>query len=79
MIQSLVYLVLYIVVLGLIVGLLLWLIDQIPIPEPFHRVARVAIIVVGVLIVVLLLLSLIGDGPSRLRLGDATWLRLLMT
>lgn len=79
MIQSLVYLVLYIVVIGLVIGLLLWLIDQVPFPEPFHRVARIAIIVVGVVIVVLLLLSLIGEGPARLRLGDAAWPMLLMT
>ncbi|MEY9428141.1 glucan phosphoethanolaminetransferase (alkaline phosphatase superfamily) [Bradyrhizobium ottawaense] len=73
MINHLVYLVIYIVVIGLIIGLLLWLIDQVPLPEPFHRVARIAIIVVGCLIVILLLLSLIGEGPSRLKLGDALW------
>ncbi|WLB24949.1 hypothetical protein QIH85_24010 [Bradyrhizobium japonicum] len=79
MINALIYLVIYIAVIGLIIGLLLWLIDQVPIPEPFHRVARIAIIVVGALIVILLLLSLIGDGPPRLRLGDAAWPMLLMT
>jgi len=79
MIQSLVQFVIYIVVVGLIVGLLLWLIDNVPIPEPFHRVARIAIIVIGVLIVVLLLLSLISGGPPHLRLGDASWPKLLTT
>lgn len=73
MIQSLIALVIYLVVVGLIVGLLLWLIDAVPIPEPFHRVARIAIIVVGVLIVVLLLLSLIDGGPPHLKLGEMPW------
>jgi sulfite exporter TauE/SafE len=77
MINSLVYLVIYIVVLGLVIGLLLWLIDQVPIPEPFHRIARVAIIAVGVLIIIFALLSLVGEGAPRFRLhGDASWLKL---
>ena len=69
MIAALVSLVIYLVVIGLIVWLLLYLIDAIPVPQPFHKVARVAIMVVGVLIVILLLLNLIGmgDGMPRLR------------
>jgi len=75
MINSLVYLVIYIVVLGCIIGLLLWLIDAVPIPEPFHRIARIAIIVVGVLILILLLLSLVDGGPRSFKLGEmSSWL-----
>ena len=76
MINSLVYLVIYILVVGLIIGLLLWLIDQLGgwIPEPFHRVARIAVIVIGVLIVIVLLLSLIDGGTPRLKLGELSWL-----
>lgn len=70
MINALVYFVVYIIVVGLIVWLLLWLIDYIPLPEPFNRVARIAIIVVAVLIVIFLLLGFVGEGPPRLRLGD---------
>jgi hypothetical protein len=69
MITSLVYFVIYLIVIGLIVGLLLYLIDQIPLPEPFHRIARVAVIAIGVLIVILLLLNFIGAvdvAPPRL-------------
>lgn len=60
MIHALVELVIYIVVLGAVVWLLLWLIDYVPIPEPFHRVARVVVVVVGVLILILLLLQFAG-------------------
>jgi glucan phosphoethanolaminetransferase (alkaline phosphatase superfamily) len=76
MVNALVYFVIYIVVIGLVIGLLLWLIDNVPIPEPFHRVARIAIIVIGVLIVIVLLLSIVGDGGvPRFKFSEATaWL-----
>ena len=60
MITSLVYLVIYILVIGLICWLLLYAIDAVGLPEPFHKVARALIIVVGVLIVILLLLQMLG-------------------
>ena len=64
MIASLVYLVVYIIVLGLIVWLLNYLIDAVPLGEPFNRIAKVALMVIAVLIVILLLLQFIGvmDG-----------------
>lgn len=63
MIAALVYLVIYMIVTGLILWLLIYLIDAIPLPEPFNKVARVIILVVGVLIVILLLLQFVG-GPA---------------
>jgi len=71
MITALVYLVLYIVIVGVVIWLLLYLVDAVPIPEPFHRAARIAITVIGVLIVILLLLNFLGvlepGGAPRLR------------
>lgn len=67
MITALVHLVIYLVVIGIIVWLLLYLIDVIPLPEPFNRVARICIIVLSVLIVILLLLQFIGvDSGIRI-------------
>jgi hypothetical protein len=70
MIGSLVMLVVYLIVIGLVIWLLTYLIDAIPLPEPFNRVARVAILVIGVLIVIVLLLQFAGmmDGGMP-RLG----------
>jgi hypothetical protein len=68
MIGALVSLTIYLVVVGLVVALLLYIIDVIPLPEPFHRVARIAVIVLACLIVIVLLLGLIGEGPGALRL-----------
>jgi hypothetical protein len=65
MIAALIHLVIYIIIVGIIVWLLLWLIDAIPVPQPFHNVARVVIIVVGVLIVILALLNFVELGALK--------------
>jgi hypothetical protein len=70
MITGLIYFVVYIIVLALILWLLNYLIDIVPLQEPFNRVAKIALMVIGVLIVILLLLNFIGildGGPPRLR------------
>jgi hypothetical protein len=64
MITTLVYLVIYLIVIGLICWVLLYAVDNLPLPAPFGQIARVIIIVIGCLIVILLLLQLIGGmGP----------------
>jgi hypothetical protein len=70
MITSLIMLVVYIIVVGLVLWLLNYLVDAVPLQDPFRRVAKVAIIVIGVLIIILLLLQFIGAmdaGFPRLR------------
>ena len=69
MITALIMFAVYVIVLGVIVWLLLYLNDAVPVPEPFHRVVRVSVIVFGVVILILLLLGLIGlvdTGAPRL-------------
>jgi hypothetical protein len=68
MIAALIHLVIYVIIVGIIIWLLIYLIDVIPLPPPFHQVARVAIIVIGVLCIILLLLQFIEPGvlPGRL-------------
>jgi hypothetical protein len=51
--NALVDLVIYIVLIGLVCGLLLWRIDWVPIPEHSHRVARI-VVAISVIISVLL-------------------------
>lgn len=64
MITSLVMLVVYLIIIGLIIWVLLYAIQQIPMQPPFAQVARVVIIVVGCLIAVILLLNFLGVvGP----------------
>ena len=68
MITALVYLVIYLIVIGLVMWLLNYLIDTIPVPEPFNRIGKIVILVIGVLIVIALLLQLVG-GTGTLHLN----------
>jgi len=70
--NALVVLVIYIVLNGLVCGLLIWWIDQLGsrIPDRFHRVARIAIIVVAISLIISVLLSLVDGGPPHLKLGE---------
>jgi hypothetical protein len=54
--------VLYLVVIGLIIWLLLWALGQVGLPDPFGRIIRVLIIVVGVILIINVLLGLVGHG-----------------
>jgi hypothetical protein len=65
MIAGLVHLVIYIIVIGIVVWLLLWLNDNIPVPEPFHRVVRIVILVIGVLILIVALLNFVEPSAVR--------------
>jgi hypothetical protein len=56
MIQALVYLVVVLIVLGL----LTWLIDYLPVPQPLNRFAKIAIVIIGALIIIAVLLSVAG-------------------
>ena len=58
--SSLVLVVVYLLIAGLISWLLWWLIGYCNVPEPFARVARVVVAVFAVLVVVGVLLHLVG-------------------
>lgn len=63
MISVLLSLLVYILVVGLIIWLALYVLDHVPVAEPFNRIARIIIIAVGVLIIIFALLSLVDSGP----------------
>jgi hypothetical protein len=70
-ITGLLSLVIYLLIVGVVIWLILWVLDQIPgIPEPVVRMVRIVVIVIAVLIVVQLLLNLIG-GPNFMTLPKA--------
>ena len=71
MVASLIQLVIWLIVIGLIFWVLNYLVDTIPLAEPFHRIAKVVLAVVAVLIVLVLLLQLLGisTGLPPLRSG----------
>ncbi len=50
----------YLLVAGLVFGLLFWLIQFIGLPEPFNKAARVVLAILAVLVIIGILLSLVG-------------------
>jgi hypothetical protein len=70
MIMGLIWLLVIILIVVLLCSLALWVLEQMAPAEPLKKFARVAIIVVGCLIVVLVLLNSVGglEGPGPLML-----------
>jgi hypothetical protein len=66
-IETLVNAVIWLTIVGLVFWLLWWLVGYINPPEPFNKVIRVIIAVVGVLILLNFLLGLTGSPIVRLR------------
>lgn len=69
MIGGLVNLIIYLLIIGILLGLVYWVIDAIPLPEPINRIIKIVIVVLCALIVIVLLLDLVGvntgvDLPS---------------
>jgi uncharacterized membrane-anchored protein len=64
MVTSLIGLIIYIIVIGVVFWLLSYLIDNLPMDESFRRVAKIVLMVASVLIVIVLLLQFVGaiDG-----------------
>lgn len=58
--MDLISLLVTILVLGLIIWLCLYVISIIPLPAPFGQVARIIVIVVGVIILIRILLTVTG-------------------
>lgn len=64
MIGGLVTLIIYLVIVGLLIALVWYVLDAIPIPEPLNRFIKIAVVVVACLVVILLLLNLAGVGGT---------------
>lgn len=66
-IEGLVEMVIYLVVVGGILWLLLWLISYVGLPEPFAKVAKIIVMVIGVLILINVLLGFAGHPVFTMR------------
>jgi len=60
MISLLVNLIIYILVLGVLYWLVIYVVDAIPIPQPANRAIKIIVTVLIALVVVLLLLQMAG-------------------
>lgn len=61
--SGMVMILVWIIVAGLIFGLLWWLIGYCGLPEPFNKLARIVLAIVAVLFLIGILLSLVNGQP----------------
>jgi hypothetical protein len=61
--QAAVTLFIYLLVAGLIFGLLWWLVGYLGLPAPFDKACRVALAILAVLVIIGVLLSLVSGQP----------------
>lgn len=52
----------YVLVVCIVIGLVWWIVDFVPVPAPLNRMVKMISVVVGVIIVIYALLSLVGIG-----------------
>jgi hypothetical protein len=50
----------YLLVLLLCIGVIWWVLDYIPVPEPLNRLAKIVVVVLGALAIIMVLLNLTG-------------------
>lgn len=63
--SALVFAVIYLIIAGLVFGVLWWLVGYCALPEPFAKAARVVVAVAAVLVVIGMLLHLVGVEVFR--------------
>jgi len=54
----------YLLVVCVIIGLVWWIVDYLPVPEPLNKLIKVVTIVIGAIIIIYALLSIAGMGGS---------------
>jgi len=69
MIGALINLIIYIMIVAVILALVFWVIQEIPLPEPINRILRITVVVIAALVIILLLLQLLGVGMGVPKLG----------
>jgi hypothetical protein len=47
----------------IVIGVIWWLVDFVPVPEPLNRLIKVVSIVIGVIVIIYALLGLAGMAP----------------
>jgi uncharacterized protein YhhL (DUF1145 family) len=69
MISLLVNLIIYLLVVGILYWLVVYVVDAIPIPQPANRVIKIVLTVLVALVIILLLLQLFG-AATNIRLPE---------
>ena len=64
MIGTLLTLIVYALVIGLLLWLLQYVLSSFPVPEPFRKIIWIAAVVIAVLFLIVLLLDIVGGGNT---------------
>jgi glucan phosphoethanolaminetransferase (alkaline phosphatase superfamily) len=64
MIGGLISLIVWLLVVGILYLLVVWVIDSIPVPDPANRIIKLVLGVLLALVVVVMLLDLVGIGTG---------------
>jgi len=64
MIPALLNLIVWLLIVGVLLALLYWVVDVIPLPEPLNRIVKVMAVVICALVLIILLLQLLGSGAG---------------
>jgi hypothetical protein len=59
----------YLLVVCVIIGLVWWIVDYLPVPEPLNKLIKVVTIVIGAIIIIYALLSIAGVGGGLPKLS----------
>lgn len=54
----------YLLVVCIVIGVVWWLADYLPVPEPLNKLLKVVSIVIGVIIFIYALLGIAGVAPN---------------
>lgn len=69
MIETLIYFVVALIIIGLVCWLLIYVSSTLPLPPPFPQVIKVVVTVIAVIALIYMLLSLVGGAPPLRKLG----------
>ena len=60
-------LLIYLIIAGVVIGLVYYIVDAIPIPDPLGRIIKIVAIVIGCIIVISILMQFAGGSIPSLR------------
>jgi hypothetical protein len=54
----------YLLVVCVIIGVIWWIVDYLPVPEPLNKLIKVVSIVIGAIVIIYALLGIAGMAPA---------------
>lgn len=52
----------YLLIVGVVIGVIWWVCDYVPVPEPLNKLIKVVSIVIGAIVIIYALMGLAGIG-----------------